>query len=88
VAGVTHLLPLLIARRNMFNLIEERGIEHFTIPEPDRPPFRLDPDVLHGVIDQACRGIPCSEEDRLRCYRILRRELIQELAVGLVLAGY
>ncbi|MBN2493444.1 MAG: hypothetical protein JXR96_02540 [Deltaproteobacteria bacterium] len=92
---VINLTPLFAARRIAAELLRRSGIDYFTLSEKEGPAFRLDPAKIDLVVDIAGRAayreqpwLETRDRDVEHCRRMLRRDLIRELAVGMVLSGY
>jgi hypothetical protein len=95
VGQVINLAPLFKARQIAVGLQHREGIDYFTLEEAEGPAFRLDPAKIEDVIEQGRRaaaqaapGLALREPDLALCRRMLRRELIHDLAVNLLQLGY
>jgi hypothetical protein len=95
VARVLDLGPWFATQRIAAELTARCGIDYFTVPERAGPRFRLDPEKIDRVVElgrrQAARRSPWLPPDphaSARCRKLLRRELLQRLAGGLVEAGF
>ena len=94
-AQLLDLGPWFATQRIAAELIARCGIDYFTVPEREGPRFRLDPQKIDRVVElgrrQAARRgpwLPPDPHSVARCRKLLRRELIQVLAVGMVEAGF
>jgi hypothetical protein len=95
VDAIVNLSVLFFSRKIAEGFLESRGMDHFILKEIDGPSFRLDPERLEEVVELGRLAsldhdpaLPVSDCDLFYCRRQLRRELIQELAVSLLDAGY
>jgi hypothetical protein len=92
---VLDLGPWFATQRIAAELIARCGVDYFTVAEREGPRFRLDPRKIDRVVElgrrQAARHSPWLPPDphgATRCRKLLRRELIQLLAVEMVEAGF
>lgn len=90
-----NLVPWFAARRIAAELQRREGLGYFTLTEPDGPAFRLDPLKLDMVVElgklsalQSDPFLPMEPRDLATCRRLIRRELIHDLAVDLLHTGH
>lgn len=88
-------LSCYFASRNLAEeLLRREGAGYFVRPEPDGLAFRLDERKLNAVLEQGQEqvrrlrsGSASRPQDLSLCRRLLRRELIHDLAVNLLRTG-
>jgi hypothetical protein len=95
VGSLLNLRPLLAAQKMVDDLFECSGMAYFTRENESGQVRRLDQEVLDRIVDLACNKsaqdagwLPVQEHDIQFCHRIVRRQLIHQLTVGMIESGY